>query len=317
MIESFSDICLLAGNSNKALAQEIADNLALPLCSAKIGKFSDGEINVTINESVRGRDVFVIQSVCSPVNDNLMELLIIIDALKRASAGRITVVMPYYAYARQDRKEKGRVPITARLVADMLTTAGADRVISIDLHADQIQGFFNIPFDRLFGRPIIANYIQSQNESMENVVVVSPDAGSVKRSRKLAEDLNVPLAIIDKRRPKDNVAEVMNVIGEVRGKKVIMIDDMIDTGGTIVGAANALEQLGAGRIICACTHPVLSGPAVERIENSAIDKLIATNTIPLTSDKKIDKITVLSVAPLLAKAIKIIHTGKSISSIFS
>ncbi|MGN8914439.1 ribose-phosphate diphosphokinase [Anaerofustis butyriciformans] len=317
MIESFSDICLLAGNSNKALAQEIADNLALPLCLAKIGKFSDGEINVTINESVRGRDVFVIQSVCSPVNDNLMELLIIIDALKRASAGRITVVMPYYAYARQDRKEKGRVPITARLVADMLTTAGADRVISIDLHADQIQGFFNIPFDRLFGRPIIANYIQSQNESMENVVVVSPDAGSVKRSRKLAEDLNVPLAIIDKRRPKDNVAEVMNVIGEVRGKKVIMIDDMIDTGGTIVGAANALEQLGAGRIICACTHPVLSGPAVERIENSAIDRLIATNTIPLTSDKKIDKITVLSVAPLLAKAIKIIHTGKSISSIFS
>lgn len=317
MIESFSDICLLAGNSNKALAQEIADNLALPLCSAKIGKFSDGEINVTINESVRGRDVFVIQSLCYPVNDNLMELLIIIDALKRASAGRINVVMPYYGYARQDRKEKGRVPITARLVADMLTTAGADRVISIDLHADQIQGFFNIPFDRLYGRPIIADYILSENESMDNVVVVSPDAGSVKRSRKLAEYLNVPLAIIDKRRPKDNVAEVMNVIGEVRGKKVIMIDDMIDTGGTIVGAANALEQLGANKIICACTHPVLSGPAVERIENSAIDRLIATNTIPLTADKKIDKITVLSVAPLLAKAIKIIHTGKSISSIFS
>ncbi|RGD73582.1 ribose-phosphate diphosphokinase [Anaerofustis stercorihominis] len=317
MIESFSDICLLAGNSNKALAQEIADNLALPLCSAKIGKFSDGEINVTINESVRGRDVFVIQSLCYPVNDNLMELLIIIDALKRASAGRINVVMPYYGYARQDRKEKGRVPITARLVADMLTTAGADRVISIDLHADQIQGFFNIPFDRLYGRPIIADYILSENESMDNVVVVSPDAGSVKRSRKLAEYLNVPLAIIDKRRPKDNVAEVMNVIGEVRGKKVIMIDDMIDTGGTIVGAANALEQLGASKIICACTHPVLSGPAVERIENSAIDRLIATNTIPLTADKKIDKITVLSVAPLLAKAIKIIHTGKSISSIFS
>ncbi|MCR2032927.1 ribose-phosphate diphosphokinase [Anaerofustis stercorihominis] len=317
MIESFSDICLLAGNSNKALAQEIADNLALPLCSAKIGKFSDGEINVTINESVRGRDVFVIQSLCYPVNDNLMELLIIIDALKRASAGRINVVMPYYGYARQDRKEKGRVPITARLVADMLTTAGADRVISIDLHADQIQGFFNIPFDRLYGRPIIADYILSENESMDNVVVVSPDAGSVKRSRKLAEYLNVPLAIIDKRRPKDNVAEVMNVIGEVRGKKVIMIDDMIDTGGTIVGAANALEQLGASKIICACTHPVLSGPAVERIENSAIDRLIATNTIPLTADKKIDKITVLSVAPLLAKAVKIIHTGKSISSIFS
>ncbi|EDS72474.1 ribose-phosphate pyrophosphokinase [Anaerofustis stercorihominis] len=317
MIESFSDICLLAGNSNKALAQEIADNLALPLCSAKIGKFSDGEINVTINESVRGRDVFVIQSLCYPVNDNLMELLIIIDALKRASAGRINVVMPYYGYARQDRKEKGRVPITARLVADMLTTAGADRVISIDLHADQIQGFFNIPFDRLYGRPIIADYILSENESMDNVVVVSPDAGSVKRSRKLAEYLNVPLAIIDKRRPKDNVAEVMNVIGEVRGKKVIMIDDMIDTGGTIVGAANALEQLGASKIICACTHPVLSGPAVERIESSAIDRLIATNTIPLTADKKIDKITVLSVAPLLAKAIKIIHTGKSISSIFS
>lgn len=317
MIESFSDICLLAGNSNKALAQEIADNLALPLCSAKIGKFSDGEINVTINESVRGRDVFVIQSLCYPVNDNLMELLIIIDALKRASAGRINVVMPYYGYARQDRKEKGRVPITARLVADMLTTAGADRVISIDLHADQIQGFFNIPFDRLYGRAIIADYILSENESMDNVVVVSPDAGSVKRSRKLAEYLNVPLAIIDKRRPKDNVAEVMNVIGEVRGKKVIMIDDMIDTGGTIVGAANALEQLGASKIICACTHPVLSGPAVERIENSAIDRLIATNTIPLTADKKIDKITVLSVAPLLAKAVKIIHTGKSISSIFS
>lgn len=317
MVEPFSDICLIAGNSNRPLAQEIADNLAIPLCSTKIGKFSDGEINVTINESVRGRDVFVVQSISDPVNDNLMEVLIIIDALKRASAGRINVIMPYYGYGRQDRKEKGRVPITARLVADMLTTAGASRVISIDLHADQIQGFFNIPFDRLIGMPIIAQYILDQNVSMENVVVVSPDAGSVKRSRKLAEYLNVPLAIIDKRRPKDNVAEVMNVIGEVKGKKVIMIDDMIDTGGTIVGAANALEQLGASSIICACTHPILSGPAIERIENSSITKLIATNTISLKPDKKIEKIVTLSVGPLLAKAVKIIHSGKSISSIFS
>ncbi len=316
VIEAYSDICILSGNSNIPLAKAIADNLNLPLCKTRIGKFSDGEINVTIKESVRGRDVFVVQSLSTPVNDNLMELLIIIDALKRASAGRINVVMPYYGYGRQDRKEKGRVPITARLVADMVTVAGADRVISIDLHADQIQGFFNIPFDRLFGRPIISDYLIDNYGSMENVVVVSPDAGSVKRSRKLAEDLNVPLAIVDKRRPKDNVAEVMNVIGEVKGKRVVMIDDMIDTGGTIVGAANAMQQLGASTVTVACTHPVLSGPAIERIQKSSIDRLIALDTIQLPPEKKIDKIVVLSVAPLLAKTINIIHAGKSLSSIF-
>ncbi len=318
MVQSYSDIVLISGNSNKALAEEIAQNLGIELCDTTVTKFSDGEISVTINDSIRGRDVYVIQSTSHPVNDNLMELLIIIDALKRASAGRINAVMPYYGYGRQDRKERGRTPITAKLVADMLMAAGAHMVLSLDLHADQIQGFFNIPFDRLLGMPIIANYILQENVSiMDNLVIVSPDVGSVKRSRYLAEYLNVPLAIIDKRRPKDNVAEVMNVIGEVRGKKVIMIDDMIDTGGTIVGAANALEKLGASRIVCAATHPVLSGPAIERIENSPIARMIVTNTIPLTSDKKIEKMHVLSVAPLLASAIQKIHDGKSISSIFN
>lgn len=318
MVESFSDIVLISGNSNKALSQEIADNLAIPLCSADIGRFSDGEISVSIGETIRGCDVYVIQSTCCPVNDSLMELLIIIDALKRASAGRINAVIPYYGYGRQDRKAKARTPITARLVADMLETAGADRVVSLDLHADQIQGFFNVPFDRLLARPIIADYLLEQNVGiMDNLVVVSPDVGSVKRSRKLAETLNVPLAIIDKRRPKDNVSEVMNVIGEVKGKKVVMYDDMIDTGGTIVGAAKALEQLGAKRIIAAATHPVLSGPAIERIENSPIARMIVTNTIPLPAEKRIEKMHTLSVAPLIAKAIKRIHEGKSISSIFS
>ena len=317
MVESFSDIVLIAGNSNKKLAQEVADCLAIPLCNANVGRFSDGEISVSIGESIRGRDVYVLQSTSYPVNDHLMELLILIDALKRASAGRINAVIPYYGYGRQDRKEKARTPITAKLVADMLTTAGADRVISLDLHADQIQGFFNIPFDRLLAMPIIAEYILEQEEKLDNLVVVSPDAGSVKRSRKLAEYLGVPLAIIDKRRPKDNVAEVMNVIGEVRGKNVVMIDDMIDTGGTLVGAANALEKLEAKKIICAGTHPILSGPAIERIKKSAIEKLIVTNTVTLPKEKQIDKVVQLSVAPILAKAINRIHSGKSISAIFN
>lgn len=312
----YSDIILISGTSNLPLAQEISDNLAIPLCHMDIGRFSDGEIDVKIGETIRGGDVYVIQSTCAPVNDNLMELLIIIDALKRASAGRINAVIPYYGYGRQDRKAKGRTPITAKLVADLLVRAGADRVVSFDLHADQIQGFFDIPVDRLLAMPLVAEYIIEENMSLDDLVVVSPDVGSVKRSRALAEYLNVPLAIIDKRRPKDNVSEVMNVIGDVKGKKVLMIDDMIDTGGTIVGAADALTKLGATEITCACTHPVLSGPAIERIRDSAISKMIVTNTIKLPAEKQLDKIHVVSVGPLLAKVIKRIHEAKSISSVF-
>ena len=312
----YSDIALISGNANRPLSEEISRLLDIPLCDAEIKKFADGEISVKINESVRGSDVFILQPVCPPVNDNFMELLIIIDALKRASAGRINVVMPYYCYARQDRKEKARVPITAKLVADMISTAGADRVITCDLHADQIMGFFDIPVDRLKAMPIIAEYIMSHNFDLNNLVVVAPDVGSVKRCRMLAERIGVPLAIVDKRRPKDNVAEVMNVIGEVDGKDVIMIDDIVDTAGTLVGGAEALKKLGAAHIFSACTHGLLSGPAIERIKNSPIEKLVTTNTIPLSPDKQLDKIEMVSIAGLLVKAIQRIHAGKSVSILF-
>ena len=279
-----------------------------------VTSFSDGETSVNIRESIRGSDVFVIQSTCKPVNDNLMELLIIIDALKRASAGRINAVIPYYGYARQDRKAKARDPITAKLVADIISAAGADRVLTIDLHAIQIQGFFNIPVDHLLGVPLIAEHLKKKD--IKDLVVVAPDLGSVTRSRNLAERLHAPLAIIDKRRPKANISEVMTVIGDIKDKNVVLIDDIIDTAGTIANSAQALKDLGAKSIFASCTHPVLSGPAIERINKSPIDELVITNTIPLPEEKKSDKIECISVAPLFASAINRIYEGLSVSRLF-
>ena len=311
------DIKLFAGNSNIQLAEEIATKIGLPLGASSVGRFSDGEIAISINEVVRGSDIFIIQSTCPPVNDNLVELLILIDALRRASAGRVTVVMPYYGYARQDRKAKARDPISAKLVANLITTAGADRVLTMDLHATQLQGFFDIPLDQLMGTPIIAQYITETFDRLEDVVVVSPDVGSVSRSRKFAEKLEAPLAIIDKRRPKANVCEIMNIIGDVRGKKAILVDDLIDTAGTIVSAANALMDIGASTVYACCTHGVLSGSAIERIKNSPIKELVTLNTIPLSKEKQIDKITVLSVADVFAEAIERIYGDISISTLFT
>ena len=317
MNTSGSEIKILAGNASKELAQKVADYIGVPMAKCEVGTFSDGEISVNISETVRGCDVFVIQSTNSPVNDNLMELLIMIDALRRASAGRVTAVIPYYGYARQDRKAKARDPITAKLVANLITAAGADRVLTMDLHAAQIQGYFDIPLDHLQGGTILADYFNSKN--IEDLVVVSPDLGSVTRSRKFANDLNgdVPIAIIDKRRPKANVCEVMNIIGEVEGKNVILLDDMIDTAGTIVNAANALKEFGAKDVYACCTHGVLSGPAIERIENSAISELIVLDTIQLPEEKKIDKIKIKTVAPLFGDAIKKIFANESVSKLFN
>ncbi|TYQ14610.1 UNVERIFIED_CONTAM: ribose-phosphate pyrophosphokinase [Acetivibrio alkalicellulosi] len=311
------DIKIFAGNSNRELALEIAEKIGLPLGLANVGKFSDGESAININEVVRGSDVFLIQSICPPVNDNLVELLIMIDALKRASAGRITAVIPYYGYARQDRKAKARDPISAKLVANLLTTAGANRVLTMDLHAPQLQGFFDIPLDHLLGVNILANYFKEKFDNIEDLVVVSPDVGSVARSRKFAERLDAPLAIIDKRRPKANVSEIMNIIGDVNNKRVVLVDDLIDTGGTIVNAANALSEIGAKEVYACCTHGVLSGPAIERIEKSAMKELITLNTIPLTEDKKRPKIKSLSVALVFAEAIERIYGDMSISTLFT
>ena len=317
MNTSGSEIKILAGNSSKELAKKVADYIGVPMAKCEVGTFSDGEISVNISETVRGCDVFVIQSTNSPVNDNLMELLIMIDALRRASAGRITAVIPYYGYARQDRKAKARDPITAKLVANLITAAGADRVLTMDLHAAQIQGYFDIPLDHLQGGTILADYFNTK--SIEDLVVVSPDLGSVTRSRKFANTLNgdVPIAIIDKRRPKANVCEVMNIIGDVKDKNVILLDDMIDTAGTIVNAANALKEFGAKDVYACCTHGVLSGPAIERIENSAISELIVLDTIQLPEEKKIDKIKVKTVAPLFGDAIKKIFANESVSQLFN
>ncbi|GAA0865312.1 Ribose-phosphate pyrophosphokinase [uncultured Clostridium sp.] len=317
MNTSGSEIKIIAGNASKELAQKVADYIGVPMAKCEVGTFSDGEISVNISETVRGCDVFVIQSTNSPVNDNLMELLIMIDALRRASAGRVTAVIPYYGYARQDRKAKARDPITAKLVANLITAAGADRVLTMDLHAAQIQGYFDIPLDHLQGGKILADYFNTKN--IEDLVVVSPDLGSVTRSRKFANDLNgdVPIAIIDKRRPKANVCEVMNIIGEVEGKNVILLDDMIDTAGTIVNAANALKEFGAKDVYACCTHGVLSGPAIERIENSAISELIVLDTIQLPEEKKIDKIKIKTVAPLFGDAIKKIFANESVSKLFN
>ncbi|WP_373600389.1 ribose-phosphate diphosphokinase [Paraclostridium bifermentans] len=317
MNTSGSEIKILAGNASKELAQKVADYIGVPMAKCEVGTFSDGEIAVNISETVRGCDVFVIQSTNSPVNDNLMELLIMVDALRRASAGRITAVIPYYGYARQDRKAKARDPITAKLVANLITAAGADRVLTMDLHAAQIQGYFDIPLDHLQGGTILADYFNEKN--IEDLVVVSPDLGSVTRSRKFANTLNgdVPIAIIDKRRPKANVCEVMNIIGEVKDKNVILLDDMIDTAGTIVNAANALKEFGAKEVYACCTHGVLSGPAIERIENSAINELIVLDTIQLPEEKKIDKIQIKTVAPLFGDAIKKIFANESVSELFN
>ncbi|AOY75503.1 ribose-phosphate diphosphokinase [Clostridium formicaceticum] len=314
MNTSGSEIKIFSGNANVGLAKEIAQEIGVPLGNCEVGTFSDGEIAVNINETVRGADVFVVQPTHPPVNDHLMELLILIDAFKRASAGRITAVLPYYGYARQDRKAKARDPITAKLVADLLTVAGADRVLAMDLHAAQIQGYFNIPVDHLLGVPILAEYFIKKN--IQDLIVVSPDLGSVTRARNFANHLDAPIAIIDKRRPKANVSEVMNIIGEVEGKNVILIDDMIDTAGTIVQAANALKEFGAKDVYAACTHPLLSGPAIERIQNSQIKELITTNSITLAEEKNIDKIKVMSVARLFAEAIQRIYKNISVSRLF-
>ena len=290
----FADYKIFTGNSNPAFAEEIAGIMGKPLGKSTVTKFSDGEISVNIWETVRGLDVYIIQSTCSPVNDNLMELLIMIDAMKRASAGRINAIIPYYGYARQDRKAKARDPITAKLVADLIMAAGADRVLTMDLHANQIQGYFDIPVDHLLGMPILAKYFKERH--MDDLVVVSPDHGSVTRARNLAQYLNCPIAIIDKRRPEPNKSEIMNIIGNIEDKNCIIIDDMIDTAGTICNAANAIKDLGARSVRAAATHPVLSGPAVDRIKASAIEELVLLNTVPLPEEKKLSKMTFLSAA---------------------
>ncbi|MBY6892754.1 ribose-phosphate diphosphokinase [Clostridium botulinum] len=317
MITHGKGIKIFSGNSHPKLAQDIASILGTTVGDSQVGTFSDGEISVNINETVRGTDLFIVQSTNEPVNDNLMELLIMIDAFKRASAGRITAVVPYYGYARQDRKAKARDPITAKLVANLLTAAGADRVLTMDLHASQIQGYFNIPLDHLLGSPILAKYfVQKGFADRDDIVVVSPDLGSVTRARKFADKLQCPIAIIDKRRPKANVSEVMNIIGDIKDKTVILVDDMIDTAGTITNGANALIEMGAKEVYACCTHAVLSGPAIERIEKSVIKELVMLNTIDLPEEKNLDKFKVLSVAPVFAEAIKRIYEDTSVSKIF-
>lgn len=312
------DIKVFSANSNPALAAKIAEALGVPMGKSEVKTFSDGEIAVSINESVRGSDVFVVQSTCNPVNDHLMELLIMIDAFKRASAARITAVIPYMGYARQDRKAKARDPISAKLVADLITTAGADRVLTMDLHAPQIQGFFNIPVDHLLGAPILANYFRELvGNNKEEYVVVSPDFGSVTRARNFATRLDLSIAIVDKRRQRANVCEVMNIIGDVKDKKVIMVDDMIDTAGTLCNAANALvEKGGAKSVIAAATHGVLSGPAIDRIRDSVIDKVVLLDTIVLPPEKRIDKFVQLDVAPVFSEAIERIYEDKPVSIMF-
>ncbi|EHL79693.1 ribose-phosphate diphosphokinase [Bacillus smithii] len=306
---------IFALNSNRALAEEIANFVGVELGKCSVKRFSDGEIQINIEESIRGCDVYVIQSTSSPVNDNLMELLIMIDALKRASARTVNLVIPYYGYARQDRKARAREPITAKLVANLLEKAGATRVITLDLHAPQIQGFFDIPIDHLMGVKILADYFKKKQFD-DDIVIVSPDHGGVTRARKMAERMKAPIAIIDKRRPKPNVAEVMNIVGNIEGKIAILIDDIIDTAGTITLGANALVENGAKEVYACCTHPVLSGPAIDRIQNSNIRELVVTNSIALPEEKKIDKIVELSVAPLMGEAIIRVHEDQSVSMLF-
>ncbi len=311
----FKSICIFSGHANPALAESIADYLQIPVGRCKISNFSDGEVFTEIQENVRGVDVYVVQPTCAPVNDNLMEMLVTIDALKRASAGAITAVIPYYGYGRQDRKVAPRTPITAKLVADLLSASGVSRVVSMDLHAGQIQGFFNVPFDHLFAMPVFLDYFRPRVG--EDAVFVSPDAGGVERTRAYAKRLKGDLAIIDKRRARANVSEVMNIIGDVEGRECVIVDDMIDTAGTLTNAAQALKERGAKRIFALATHPVLSGPAIARISESAIEEVVVTDTIPLNAEAKATgKFKALSVSRLLGEAIKRIHNSDSVSSLF-
>lgn len=309
-------LMLFSLDANIPLAEKVAESLGIKLSKCSVKKFSDGEVSINIEESVRGAEVFVIQSTSSPVNERLMTLLIMIDALKRASVDTINVVIPYYGYARQDRKARSREPITAKLVANLLETAGADRVVALDLHALQIQGFFDIPVDHLMAVPIIAKYFKEKLPNMDDVVVVSPDHGGVTRARKLADRLNTPIAIIDKRRPRPNVAEVMNIVGNVEGKSCILIDDIIDTAGTITLAASALMKMGAKEVFASCSHAVLSGPAIERIEESPIKELVYANTISIPEEKKLEKMVPLCVGELIGKAIYRIHNNEPVSVLF-
>ena len=319
MISHGTKIKVFTGNSNPALAKAIAAKLGVELSDATVTKFSDGEISVSIGETVRGVDVFVVQSTCSPVNDNFMELLIMIDAFRRASAGRITAVMPYFGYARQDRKSKARDPISAKLCAQMLEAAGADRVLTMDLHASQIQGFFDIPVDNLLGTSVLMPYfVETIGKQSSEYVIVSPDLGSVTRARKFTEKLDLPLAIVDKRRQRANVSEVMNIIGDVRDKKVLLVDDMIDTAGTLCNAAKALIEIGGAKEVYACaSHGVLSGPAIERIQASVLKEVYILDTVPLSEEKQIDKIKVLPVADMFAEAIRRIYEETPVSDLFN
>ncbi len=318
---AFENIKIFCGNSNPEFAKTVCEELWLPLGRSKVVKFADGEASVSLEETVRGSDVFLVQSTCKPVNDHLMELLVMIDACRRASAGRITAVIPYFGYARQDRKAKSRDPISAKLVANMITAAGADRVLTMDLHANQIQGFFDIPVDHLLGSPTFVEYFLNKfpedQFNHDDFVVVSPDVGSVGRARAFAEKVHMGLAIVDKRRPKANVSEVMNVIGDVKGKTCILYDDLVDTAGSLCNAAKALVEVGGAKEVYACaTHGVLSGPAFERLNNSVIKELVLLNTIPMPENCPTDKITMLDVAPVFARAIEHIHGGTSIADLF-
>lgn len=311
------DIKIFAANSIPDVAAQISSHLGLPVGKSEITTFSDGEISVSIKESVRGSDVFIVQSTCWPVNNNLMELLIMIDAFKRASAGRITAVIPYFGYARQDRKSRARDPISAKLCADLITAAGADRVLTMDLHAPQIQGFFNIPVDHLLGVPILSPFFCNKfKDCKDEFIVVSPDLGSVTRARNFAAKLDAPLAIVDKRRQKANVSEVMNIIGDVKDKRVVLVDDMIDTAGTLCNAAQAIMNAGAKEIYACATHGVLSGPAIERLEASPIKEIVILDTVSIPEEKRIDKLTIVPVAPVFAEAIERIYEDKPVSPLF-
>ncbi len=311
-----ADLMVFTGNANSELANLIVDRLGIPMGDATVGHFSDGEITVELNENVRGRDVFVVQSTCAPTNDNIMELIIMVDALRRASAGRITAVVPYFGYARQDRRVRSaRVPITAKLVADIMVGAGIDRVLTVDLHAEQIQGFFDVPVDNVYGSPVLLDDINQQD--YEAPIVVSPDIGGVVRARALAKQLDIELAIIDKRRPKANVAEVMNLIGDVEGRTCLLIDDMVDTAGTLCGAAKALKNFGAKKVVAYCTHPVLSGKALSNINNSVLDELVVTDSIPLSDEiKNCGRIRQLTLSTMLAEAMRRLSNEESLSAMF-
>lgn len=314
---TYDSLMVFTGNANPKLAESVARYLNIHLGRATVGRFSDGEVMVELNENVRGKDVFVLQSTCAPTNDNLMEVMVMVDALKRASAGRITAAMPYFGYSRQDRRPRSaRVAITAKVVADMLVSAGVNRLLTMDLHSDQIQGFFDIPVDNIYASPILLSDVWKHN--YPNLIVVSPDVGGVVRARALAKQMDADLAIIDKRRPKPNVAKVMNIIGEVAGRTCLIMDDMVDTANTLCEAANALKEKGATSVLAYCTHPVLSGPAIERISNSAMDELVVTDTIPLSeAARSCGRIRQLSTAELLAETIRRINSEESVSSLFT